>query len=50
MLLPRPYLESFTVLVEAKSYIAITRDKGFDAPEGVKIFHNPEVALKKHVL
>lgn len=29
-----------------REHWVITRDKGFDAPEGVKIFHSPEAAAE----
>ncbi len=36
--------ESLPFLLPNREHWVITRDKGFDAPEGVKIFHSPEAA------
>ncbi len=42
----RKTFESLPFLLPNREHWVITRDKGFDAPEGVKIFHNPEEAAE----
>ena len=39
-------LKSLPFLLPNREHWVITRDKGFDAPEGVKIFYSPEAAVE----
>ena len=42
----RKTFESLPFLLPNREHWVITRDKGFDAPEGVKIFHSPAAAAE----
>ena len=44
IIMGRKTFESLPFLLPNREHWVITRDKGFDAPEGVKIFHSPEAA------
>ena len=46
IIMGRKTFESLPFLLPNREHWVITRDKGFDAPEGVKIFHNPEAAAE----
>ena len=50
IIMGRKTFESLPFLLPNREHWVITRDKGFDAPEGVKIFHSPEALQKQHVL
>ena len=41
IIMGRKTFESLPFLLPNREHWVITRDKGFDAPEGVKIFHSP---------
>jgi dihydrofolate reductase len=46
IIMGRKTFESLPFLLPNREHWVITRDKGFDAPEGVKIFHSPEAAAE----
>ena len=50
IIMGRKTFESLPFLLPNREHWVITRDKGFDAPEGVKIFHTLRRLLKQHVL
>ena len=46
IIMGRKTFESLPFLLPNREHWVITRDKGFDAPEGVRIFHSPEAAAE----
>ncbi len=44
IIMGRKTFESLPFLLPNREHWVITKDKGFDAPEGVRIFHSPEAA------
>jgi len=46
IIMGRKTFESLPFLLPNREHWVITRDKGFDAPEGVRVFHNPEEAAE----
>ncbi|SNV71830.1 dihydrofolate reductase [Veillonella rodentium] len=47
IIMGRKTFESLPFLLPNREHWVITRDKGFDAPEGVRIFHSVEVVVEE---
>ena len=46
IIMGRKTFESLPFLLPNREHWVITRDKGFDVPEGVRVFHSPEAAAE----
>ncbi|MBK7920851.1 dihydrofolate reductase [Veillonella sp. YH-vei2232] len=46
IIMGRKTFESLPFLLPNREHWVITKDKGFDAPEGVRIFHSPEAVAE----